>query len=906
MASIYESAGPQINLAGPGTAPNFAPRQVGVTPFDPSRQMLQQSETDLSAFAKFSETLNSFLKAKGEERIKVEKARGFSKFLDGKVAASPETINKLQVNKAVVEAGATTDLAVANAAKNDPTKTGVAATIVAGSPALRGWEAIGYAEAQVQAAPADLENYLSSNRRSTVPIQLEDGRMLAPIAATGTDISLVIKALREQWFTQSGINNINPVLIQANGGYNIAMAERQVMSNWQKEDDAKALKNVQYDQKNHWINGLRGIYETDSPEYAKDFWSRGTNNLKIALDSGADVNAFQLESIGNELEILAASKDVGKMERLLERSGGQQIEGLKMTFRQRNEAEYRKFDLLVDKAREGRMTEINDSEKVPLDAANNQFQSLRQTGTPAQVKEARTKLNTLLLNSQSPYARELYEKLESQDGSIRLYETIDQQIKAGNKGPGGRPLWTQTDITKLGLAGAGGLEADQVKTLNALLPEVKDIATQYKFIEQNVLKLAIGQITGKLTKVGLMYGADKGYQKRLEAAIEANQRVSFDALLKRYGDNIPSEDQFRRDLLTEIMKRTLAKTEEFYIDPSSGNMPNLEAGTKGLPTGKPPKPEPILTDTEINRLTTKAGVLPTQSPKVQRVDANYYDFLQKVVTEGGNLPTDILGTIQMTGLSPEAWMKAQGTYHTPFVPNPDKEAAYRRNYAIDPAAANVLRNPRSTTKQLQSALKRIRDGASPATTQPSPTNDAFSGAGNFGGLPKLISSGEGGFNSVNLGTTYSGKQINLTSMNIGEVEQLQKQGKLFAVGFAQWAIPDGKNSHLTIARAAANLPPTAKMTPENQLKMFWSYVLKTNKQPVLRDYLLGKNNDLNGAQNALAGEWAAVKNTSGVGYYDDPKTGNKATIDQAATRRSLLNARREIMANPDVILKSLE
>jgi hypothetical protein len=902
MASIYESAGPQVALTGSQTTPSFQPGQA----YDPSRQMLVQSERDLTAFAQFSETLNTFLKTKGEEKIKTEKAKGFSKFLDGKVAASPKTISQFQADKAAVDAGAAADLAMANAANKDPTKVGVTSTIVAGSPALRGWEAVGYAEAQVQAAPADLENYLSSNRRSAVPVQLEDGRMLAPIAATGTDISLVIKALREQWFTQSGINNINPVLVQANGGYNIAMAERQVMSNWQKEDDAKALKNVQYDQKNRWVNGLRGIYETDSLEYAKDFWNRGTNNLKIVLDSGADVNTFQLESIGNELEILAASKDVGKMERLLERSGGQQIEGLKMTFRQRNEAEYRKFDLLVDKAREGRMTEINDSEKVPLDAANNQFQSLRQTGTPAQVKEARTKLNTLLLNSQSPYARELYDKLESQDGSIRLYETIEKQIRSGNKGPGGRPLWTQTDVTKLGLAGAGGLEADQVKTLNALLPEEKSFVDRFEFITPTVKNLAIGQLSAILAKSGITYGVDRGFTARLDGTVGLAIRLSADALAKRYGDNLPSEDQMRRDLLAEVMRRTSEKTEEVYIDPKTGNMPNLEAGTKGLPTGKPPKPEPILTDTEINRLTTKAGVLPTQSPKVQRVDANYYDFLQKVVTEGGNLPTDILGTIQMTGLSPEAWMKAQGAYHTPFVPNPDKEAAYRRNYAIDPAAANIIRNPRSTTKQLQSALKRIRDGVSPATTKTSPTNDAFNNAGNFGGLPKLISSGEGGFNSVNLGTTYSAKQINLTSMNIGEVEQLQKQGELFAVGFAQWAIPDGKNSNLTLARTAANLPPTAKMTPENQLKMFWSYVLKTNKQPVLRDYLLGKNNDLNGAQNALAGEFAAVKNTSGVGYYDDPKTGNKATIEQAATRRSLLNARREIMANPDTILKALE
>jgi hypothetical protein len=694
MASIYESAGPQIPLTGSQTTPSFQPGQA----FDPSRQMLQQSERDLTAFSQFSETLTNFLKAKGEERIKKEKAKGFSKFLDGKVAASPKTISQFQVDKAAVDAGAAADLAVANAAKDDPTKTGVAATIVAGSPALRGWEAVGYAEAQVQAAPADLENYLSSNRRSAVPVQLEDGRMLAPIAATGTDIGLVIKALREQWFTQSGISNINPVLVQANGGYNIAMAERQVMSNWQKEDDAKALKNVQYDQKNRWINGLRGIYETDSSDYAKDFWNRGTSNLKLVLDGGADVNAFQLESIGNELKILADGKEVGKMERLLERSGGQQIEGLKMTFRQRNEAEYRKFDLLVDKAREGRTAEINETEKAPLDAANNQFQSLRQTGTPAQIKEARTKLNTLLLNSQSPYARELYDELESQDGSIRLYETIDQQIKAGNKGPGGRPLWTRADIQKLAMMGPGGLEADQSKTLMALLPEDKTFADRLKFVVPNVRNLAIGQLLAELGETGLTYGVDKGFTARLDGAVDLAIRLSTDALEKRYGGVLPSEDQIRRDLLLEVKQRTSAKTEEVYIDPNTGKMPNMEAGKTGLPTGKPLTPEPILTDTEINRLTTKAGVLPTQSSKVQRVDANYYDFLQKVVTEGGNLPADILGTIQMTGLSPEAWMKAQGQFHTPFVPNPDKEAIFQQNYAKDPAAANGLRNPRSHTK----------------------------------------------------------------------------------------------------------------------------------------------------------------------------------------------------------------
>jgi hypothetical protein len=894
MASIYESTGPQIPLSGPGTAPSFQPGQA----YDPSRQMLQQSERDLTAFAQFSETLNTFLKAKGEERIKKEKAKGFSKFLDGKVAASPKTISQFQAERAAVDAGADADLAMANAAKDDPTKTGVAATIVAGSPALRGWEAVGYAEAQVQAAPADLENYLSSNRLSAKPIQLEDGRMLAPIDATGTDISLVIKALREQWFTQSGISNINPVLVQANGGYNIAMAERQVMSNWQKEDDANSLKDLQYNTQNQVANGLPTVYK--SPEAANQWVQNSYRRLRSAFRSGSEANTKMLDTIGNELKLLATTNKASEMETLLNNTGSSMIEGLNRTFRGRNEAQFREFDTLIAKTREGQAAAINDSEKAGLDDLKSGFETVRQNGTPAQVRAARNTYEAALTNSSSPYAMQLRNDLDSQDSSLKLFTNIQQQIRAGNKGPGGRPLWTQTDVTKLGLAGAGGLEADQVKALIDILPEDKTFADRLKFVVPNVRNLAIGQLTAKLGETGRTYGVDKGFTARLDGAVDLAIRLSTDALEKRYGGVIPSEDQIRRDLLLEIKQRTSAKTEEVYIDLNTGKMPNMEAGTKGLPTGKAPAPEPVLTDAEVSRLTAKAGVLPTASPVFKRIDPTNYDLYQKIIAEGGNLPADAMALVQMTGLSSDAWMKAQGKYYTPFVPNPDKEKAFQRNYAIDPSAANILRNPRSTRKQIQSALERLKIGGRPAA-ETGPTNDAFNNAGNFGGLPKLLSGGEGGFNSVNLGTTYSGKEINLTSMNIGEVENLQNSGQVSAVGFAQW-IP----GNLAKARTAANLAPTAKMTPENQLKMFWSYVLKTDKRPILRDYLLGKNNDLDGAQNALAREWAAVKNTSGVGYYDNDKAGNKATIDQAATRRSLLNARREIMANPDVILKALE
>lgn len=81
------------------------------------------------------------------------------------------------------------------------------------------------------------------------------------------------------------------------------------------------------------------------------------------------------------------------------------------------------------------------------------------------------------------------------------------------------------------------------------------------------------------------------------------------------------------------------------------------------------------------------------------------------------------------------------------------------------------------------------------------------------------------------------------------------------------------------------------MTPENQLKMFWGYVLNTNKRPVLRDYLLGKNNDLLNAHRELSLEWAAVKGPSGKGRYDNDPAGNMASIAVQKTRNALMAAR---------------
>jgi hypothetical protein len=166
-------------------------------------------------------------------------------------------------------------------------------------------------------------------------------------------------------------------------------------------------------------------------------------------------------------------------------------------------------------------------------------------------------------------------------------------------------------------------------------------------------------------------------------------------------------------------------------------------------------------------------------------------------------------------------------------------------------------------------------------------------SGDHGGLASLISSGEGGFNSVNYGTTGSGRQINLTSMSIGQVERMQSAGQVFAVGFAQW-VP----GNLAKARMAAGLSPDASMSPGNQQKMFWAYVLNSDKQPALREYLTGRSNNLDAAHRALAGEWAAIQGPSGRGAYDGDSAGNMASIGAAKVRQALIRARQSITRRP--------
>jgi len=133
-----------------------------------------------------------------------------------------------------------------------------------------------------------------------------------------------------------------------------------------------------------------------------------------------------------------------------------------------------------------------------------------------------------------------------------------------------------------------------------------------------------------------------------------------------------------------------------------------------------------------------------------------------------------------------------------------------------------------------------------------------SGGTKYPKLAALISSGEGGLNSVNRGnagdTPGGAKSIfgkNLTEMTVGEILEAQRQDKVFAVGMYQF-IPGTLRGAVNYTK----IPLNTLFDANTQNKLF-DYLIDV-KRPEIGAYINGKSNDRRTALQQLAREFAAV------------------------------------------------
>ena len=196
-------------------------------------------------------------------------------------------------------------------------------------------------------------------------------------------------------------------------------------------------------------------------------------------------------------------------------------------------------------------------------------------------------------------------------------------------------------------------------------------------------------------------------------------------------------------------------------------------------------------------------------------------------------------------------------------------------------SSNILNNIGDIANQIISPPV----SAEPLTDQPFP---------DFGGLAELVrggeSAGSGLYNAYNGGTTDSAGKMDITSKTIAEMEQMQANDEVFAVGAYQFT-----PGVLREARIYSGIDKDTVMTPAVQDRLFWGMLLSGRKRPALSAYLLGQSDDLQAAHEDLALEFAAIQGPDGKGMYDNDKAGNYATIDAMTVRQTLINTRNLLM-----------
>ena len=162
-----------------------------------------------------------------------------------------------------------------------------------------------------------------------------------------------------------------------------------------------------------------------------------------------------------------------------------------------------------------------------------------------------------------------------------------------------------------------------------------------------------------------------------------------------------------------------------------------------------------------------------------------------------------------------------------------------------------------------------------------------------GGLLDFIASGEGGYNSMNQGTsggsivgsTHNASEIlgkNLTDMTVGEVMSQQASGKLFAAGRYQ-IIP----TTMSYIVKEMGIDKEAKYDKSLQDKL--GIGLIKHKRPYAWQYIQKQHNDESGAMLELAREWASLPDpATGESVYGN---GNKALHSVAEVKAALNGAR---------------
>jgi hypothetical protein len=703
MASIYESPGQQVALTGSQTGVSFQPG----TAYDPSRQMLQQSERDLQAFAQFSDLLSRTLVERAKEENENQKNLGIADIVNGRMTPSKQQLEKYDQDKALLQAANDSNREVV--AQVGATNPDLAESLYQEAPAAKGWRAYGQAIGKARVAASGLEAFMSDFMAGTDPtVPGPDGVLFAPARASSRDqLEASWEVGIKQYAQKAGLGNLNPVII-ASELTPIAMRTRSEMLGMQ-------MQQIITTREANEREDLRGTLSQEaeligkSPELAQ----------KVLFDLNDKLTT--LNNNNRQKANIETNEMMESLIRTLNDSNttlaGQVLQNYKATLINPNEPSLgtygQRFNLkeLSDLVRTTTDQKITDDNEALKDEANGIVEVFYNNRTPATYRGALQALGQL---PQTPEVRAIIEQLV-------------------NNGPNYDPQRAE----QLGAAARTLPELDALKAEGSISSDIYNRESN-RFAEEKAVKdlfppdaAIVGQIKANWKELAANISGDVPEFFDNQTALGAQDLMGYikatvEAELKSGALDAKASSVNNRiaQLVSELDQDYLVRDKKGQIIGFSATSrnPNLKGavvwpagGRDGNQSGR------YLADLVQSRVPRVTSAVKDTIIRPERWEAAI-DSL----ANGNKVPSDVEFAAKTAGVSVPEFLRRQ----TPAGKTYDAKAiqrgntVYQENRAVSPRLAELIANPRTTPRmrdQYQIELQRIKQGQ----MTPLPTNEQW-------------------------------------------------------------------------------------------------------------------------------------------------------------------------------------
>jgi hypothetical protein len=704
MASIYESPGQQVALTGSQTSPSFQPRQA----YDPSRMMLRQSEQDLQAFAQFSETLTGFITNQAQAKNEADYKLALANALNGDTQPNPEQVQQYRQTVGLLGEAANDEVAVA--AELTAANPGIGETYRQQNRTLRGWAAYGDAVGRTQRAASLGEGFFANFLRSSqerVQVRQEDGtiKVFAPNEAESLPEVMAVWSMGLQKFIdESNISGINPTILAEQ----LTPTLMKVRAKLVGERMDEIIRNRQAGEQEE-INisigqNLEGFLD---PELGQQILTSLLNDARLTFNGNwAQANKFVNDNILGKAEAVGRSNPqkaasiLAAYSNLMLDPNKPELGSVYNRYAEEIEGTRSRIEGVAKQVAAEEEAEI----KEEIESIYNTWSSTSETGNLAESQRAFDAAEQELtkLAGRYPEATEALNRMRQvgRNRNSLTEQSVEKAVIGGS-------IKSRTELALL--AANKYISQETANRLSEQLPE-DDSADQIKVIRPRIEAYIRNQLRGTFKAQGADFDSFKdqtlplvgqltdelmeaGLTRMLE--LKSSGKTTGTAQLQSYLEKLATDA-----LKTERFKPTEDKNGRMVLPTPGRNLPSVIPYSTG-PSGANYSRQVIQRIPPV--VSAKRDLLLDPDKLQANIDA---------LNNGGQPSPDLVAMAKASGLPVRTVLaeqaKKSGLTYTSA--SADVEAKrFQENSKLDPSAASILANPRSTPTQRIRATARLAE-----------------------------------------------------------------------------------------------------------------------------------------------------------------------------------------------------